>query len=301
MIHEAEEILDRLPELLRASPELRFRLYEVLAEEFPSRREMERLLAELAEQRQESAQRYEATERRFAAIDQRFEALLAELAAQREEAGRRFEIIDARFEAIDRRFEALQTEMDRRFEALQAEMDRRFEAMDKRFEKMDERFEKMDKRFEKMDERFEAMDRRFLAIDQRLKDMGQYLVVTVGGSQSRLGHELEDLVAGTLRVALDRTDLKAENLLLRQKVEDRDGFIGPAGRRYEYDVFVSNGRYCVFEVKFGPDEEDVDRFRDKCDLVERELGRGPVERILVTIAKTPELQSYCAAHGVLLV
>ncbi|GAB4313934.1 MAG: hypothetical protein Kow0069_15280 [Promethearchaeota archaeon] len=49
--------------------------------------------------------------------------------------------MDRRFEAMDRRFEALQAEMDRRFEAmerrfeaLQAEMDRRFEAMERRFE-----------------------------------------------------------------------------------------------------------------------------------------------------------------------
>ncbi|MBI2567267.1 MAG: hypothetical protein HYV63_09580 [Candidatus Schekmanbacteria bacterium] len=109
------------------------------------------------------------------------------------------------------------------------------------------------------------------------------------------------MVAGALRIALGRTDLRAEHVRLRQHVEDRDGLIGPAGRRYEYDILAINGHVCVFEVKSAPDEEDVDRFRDKCDLVERELGRGPIERVLATLAKTPRLKRYCAARGVTLI
>ncbi|MBI2570896.1 MAG: hypothetical protein HYV63_28160, partial [Candidatus Schekmanbacteria bacterium] len=60
MIREAEQILERLPVLLREKPELRYRLWEVISEEFPSRREMERLLAELAAMREESNRRFEA-------------------------------------------------------------------------------------------------------------------------------------------------------------------------------------------------------------------------------------------------
>ncbi|MBI2571009.1 MAG: hypothetical protein HYV63_28725 [Candidatus Schekmanbacteria bacterium] len=240
MIRDAQEILEQLPELLRAAPELRYRLYEVIADEFPPRREMERLLAELT--------------------------------AMREESNRRFEAMDRRFEAVDRRFEAV-----------------------------DQRFDAMDQRFDAMDQRFDAMDQRFDAMDQRIADFGHHLDVVVGGLQRRAGRNLEEMVAGTLRYALDRTDLKAEHVRLRQHVEDRTGLIGPAGRRYEYDILAIDGRICVFEVKSTPDNEDVDRFRDKCDLVERELGRGPIERVLVTLDKTPRLRRYCDARGVVLV
>lgn len=44
--------------------------------------------------------------------------------------------MEKRFEAMDKRFEALQREMDKRFEILQREMDKRFEAVDKRFTTM---------------------------------------------------------------------------------------------------------------------------------------------------------------------
>ncbi|MBI2569533.1 MAG: hypothetical protein HYV63_21200 [Candidatus Schekmanbacteria bacterium] len=99
-----------------------------------------------------------------------------------------------------------------------------------------------------------------------------------------------------LRFALDRSDLRAEHARLRQKIEGRTGLTGPAGRRYEYDILVINGLVSVFEVKSAPDEEDVDRFRDKRELVESERGHGPIERILVTLGKTPELQRCCGAH-----
>jgi DNA anti-recombination protein RmuC len=65
--------------------------------------------------------------------------------------------MDKRFDAVDRRFEAMQEQMDKRFDAV----DKRFEAMQ---EQMDKRFDAVDKRFEamqeQMDKRFEALTRR---------------------------------------------------------------------------------------------------------------------------------------------
>jgi len=72
-------------------------------------------------------------------MDKRFEAMQKEM--------------DRRFDAVDKRFEALQKEMDRRFEAMQKEMDRRFDAVDKRFEtlqsEMNRRFEALTRRIDR--------------------------------------------------------------------------------------------------------------------------------------------------------
>ncbi|MBI2570628.1 MAG: hypothetical protein HYV63_26800 [Candidatus Schekmanbacteria bacterium] len=145
------------------------------------------------------------------------------------------------------------------------------------------------------------MSERFEAVDQRMGDIVHHVDITVGGLRRRAGRNLEDTVAGMVRIALGRTDLKAEHVRLRQNVEDQAGLIGPAGRRYEYDILAINGRTCVFGVKSAPDEEDVDRFRDRCDLVEQQLGCGPIERILVTLGKSEELARYGAANGIVLV
>ena len=54
-------------------------------------------------------------------------------------------LMEKRFEAIDKRFEDLIHQVDKRFEDLIHYMEKRFEAMDKRFEAVDRRFEHMTK------------------------------------------------------------------------------------------------------------------------------------------------------------
>ncbi len=74
----------------------------------------------------------EIEQARFEASEKRFEALQREIKAG-------FEAFEKRFEASEKRFEALQREMNTRFEALQREMDARFNATDKRFEALEKR------------------------------------------------------------------------------------------------------------------------------------------------------------------
>ncbi|MFB1486215.1 MULTISPECIES: hypothetical protein [unclassified Thiocapsa] len=83
--------------------------------------------------------------------------------------------MDKRFDAVEKRFEQMQLNMDKRFDAvdkrfeqIQLNMDQRFDAVEKRFEATDKRFESMDKRFESMDKRFESMDKRFEELTRRL-------------------------------------------------------------------------------------------------------------------------------------
>jgi len=71
--------------------------------------------------------------------------------------------MDKRFEAIDKRFDAMQQQMDKRFEAMQQQMDKRFDAMQRQ---MDKRFEAMQ---QQMDKRFEAVYKRFDDVDKELK------------------------------------------------------------------------------------------------------------------------------------
>ncbi len=78
-----------------------------------------------------------------------------------EQTNKRFEELredmNKRFEAVDKRFE----DMNKRFEELQEDMNRRFEAVDKRFEDMNRRFEDINKRFEDMNKRFEEQIKLF--------------------------------------------------------------------------------------------------------------------------------------------
>lgn len=86
MTDEARMILERLPELLRQTPQLRYQIYDLLAERFVEKAEFNRLLAEIQASRQEADRRFDALERRFEAVDRRFEAMQAE-------SNRRFEAV----------------------------------------------------------------------------------------------------------------------------------------------------------------------------------------------------------------
>ena len=70
--------------------------------------------------------------------------------ATKEDIKMLMQMMDKRFEAVDKRFEDLYRYMDKRFEAV----DKRFENMQK---SMDKRFEAVDRRFEEMNSRFKMM------------------------------------------------------------------------------------------------------------------------------------------------
>jgi hypothetical protein len=110
-----EQLRRVLPQLLREHPEVRYELWGLMLEAFPSRQELLAFLEELRALREESNRRFEGLQheiaQRFEAVDQRFETLLREM--------------NQRFEAVDQRFETSLREMNQRFEAA----DRRFEGI----------------------------------------------------------------------------------------------------------------------------------------------------------------------------
>jgi hypothetical protein len=117
-----EQLRRVLPQLLREHPEVRYELWGLMLEAFPSRQELLAFLEELRALREESNRRFEGLQheiaQRFEVVDQRFETLLREMT-------QRFEAVDRRFEAVDQRFETSLREMNQRFEAA----DRRFEGI----------------------------------------------------------------------------------------------------------------------------------------------------------------------------
>jgi len=106
-----DELIRRIPELLKAHPELAEKLYAVLKDRFVTNETLKAYM-------EQSERRFEASEKRLEALrtdtDRRFEELLTQM-------DRRFEASDKRFEASDKRFEELLAQMDRRFEEAKQE------------------------------------------------------------------------------------------------------------------------------------------------------------------------------------
>lgn len=156
-------------------------------------------------------------------------------------------------------------------------------------------------RFEEMDKRFEAMDKRFEAMDKRFEALRDWVGVVVGGFQVRAGKNLENTVAGALRLALSMYDIEPGDIKLNQKITDTQGLIGPKGRIYQYDILIKNGETYVFEIKSAPDKEDIIRFNDKANLVLKHLKVQRVKKVLVTLSKSEEMAKLCKKLRIVLV
>ena len=170
---------------------------------------------------------------------------------------------------------------------------------------VNERFEKVEGELRALRNEFDTfrsdVDGRFDQTDQRFSDLRDWVEMIVGRFQTRSGRKLEDVVAGTMRLVLGRDDISSENVRLRQPLEDVEGVIGPAGRRYEIDILADNSTLLMFEVKSVCEVEDVDRFGDKVALMRTLHPEKTVDGAIVTMAPLNEVEARCVEWGIALV
>jgi hypothetical protein len=261
-----EQLRRVLPQLLREHPEVRYELWGLMLEAFPSRQELLAFLEELRALREESNRRFEGLQheiaQRFEVVDQRFETLLREM--------------NQRFEAVDQRFETLLREMNQRFEAV----DRRFEAVDQRFETS----------LHEMNQRFEAADRRFEGIFAELREQRLHLSA-LGG---RVGRGLEFLVKGIVEEFAGESFPLADRLVL---VDTAGEVFGVPGAEVEFDLYAHNGRAYLVEVKSHPKTDDVLKFQRKAMFAEAKLGR-PLTRLILALSMDSKAEALMQRLGI---
>ncbi|MBN1878065.1 MAG: hypothetical protein JXA33_27835 [Anaerolineae bacterium] len=208
-----------------------------------------------------------------------FARLLDELTALRLESERSFRYVDQRFEQVDQRFEQV----------------------DQRFEQVDQRFEQVDQRFEQVDQRFEQVDQRFVRLTQEVRESRNWFELLMGRWQTRAGRDLENVVAGALRLGLNRRDILPENVKLRQLISDPTGIVYKPGKQKEVDLIAQNGELLVFEVKSSPDVDDVDNFADKVKLVKIQNPDKEVCGVFVALTVDPRIRERCHELDLILI
>ncbi|MCX5977830.1 MAG: hypothetical protein NTV33_13690 [Coprothermobacterota bacterium] len=162
-----------------------------------------------------------------------FRRLSDELTATRQEQRQSFQKVDERFEGVDQRLGGI----DQRLEGI----DQRLGGIDQRFDKVDQRFDKVDQRFEGVDQRLGGIDQRLGGVDQRLEGLTQemrdqgakltqemrnlrdWVELIAGRLQTRVGRNLEDIVAGALRLGLSRPDIDPKRTGLQTGQTERSG------------------------------------------------------------------------------
>jgi hypothetical protein len=279
-----EQLRRVLPQLLREHPEVRYELWGLMLEAFPSRQELLAFLEELRALREESNRRFEGLQheiaQRFEAVNQRFETLLREM-------NQRFEAVDQRFETLLREMNQRFDAVDQRFETLLREMNQRFEAVDRRFEAVDQRFETS---LREMNQRFEAADRRFEGIFAELREQRLHLSA-LGG---RVGRGLEFLVKGIVEEFAGESFPLADRLVLVDTVGE---VFGVPGAEVEFDLYAHNGRAYLVEVKSHLKTDDVLKFQRKAMFAEAKLGR-PLTRLILALSMDSKAEALMQRLGI---
>ncbi|ABO08935.1 hypothetical protein Pcal_1516 [Pyrobaculum calidifontis JCM 11548] len=147
--------------------------------------------------------------------------------------------------------------------------------------------------------------RRMDAVERELKRQRKVLItlvkevrdlkVAVGSLGRRLGVDVRALVDELLK----RLGV-GEYVVEKFRFEDREGRYGPRGVVYEVDLYVSNDKTFLVELKSLVEPEDVDRFYLVADAVERILGRRAEGKIIVGVHAAREALERAEKLGVTL-
>jgi len=200
------------------------------------------------------------------------------------------------------------------FDEFKSDVNQRFDTIDQRFDTIDQRFDTIDQRFVTIDKRFVTIDKRFVTIDQRFNSVGKkiedirqdiqdtssWVKTVIGRMQTRYGKNVENMIAGTLRMALNRKDIRPESIKLRQNITDQEGIIGPIGRCYEIDIMAENSILYIFDIKSYFDPEMAERFNDKVLLAKKIYKDKNVAGIIITLEPEEEIINYCKDNNIMI-
>ena len=77
-------------------------------------------------------------------------------------------------------------------------------------------------------------------------------------------------------------------------------YMKKSDERFEIDLCLTNTESLIFEIKSYAEEEDIERFNDKAELVKKKLGLKKVEKALITLEKHPSVVKLCDKLGILI-
>ncbi|MBI4770033.1 MAG: hypothetical protein HY784_06370 [Chloroflexi bacterium] len=275
-------VLRQLPRVLEQDPDFVVFIEGIVSEKFPRRDEFARLLDELTALRTGQETGFKKADEHFEQVDQHLEQVDQHLVQ-----------LDQRFEQVDQHLEQVDQHL--------VQVDQHLEQVDQHMKQVDQHMEQVDQHMVQLDQRFEQVDQRLSGLSQDMRDLRDWVELIAGRVQNRAGRQLEDIVAGALRLGLQRPDVSPDKIRMRQKIHDPTGLVYKPGKSKEVDLVVPDGELLVFEVKSAPDPDDVDTFADKVELVRLQNPDRIVSGVFVAVGAEPDVRERCVAHGIRLI
>ncbi|MEM2566479.1 MAG: DUF3782 domain-containing protein [Candidatus Nitrosocaldus sp.] len=108
------------------------------------------------------------------------------------------------------------------------------------------------------------------------------LSVNIGSLGRRVGKDLERLILNIYRDQLMQIGIDKDKAR-RFEYIDKEGLYGTKGKRYEFDIIVSNGYADIIEVKNPISEEDIVTFYEKVNSIRPVIGYNIKRLIAVAV------------------
>ncbi len=176
----------------------------------------------------------------------------------------------------------------------------------------DQRFEQVDQRFEQVTGRLDNLEKGQLGLRRdmaklqssqesllhRMTGVEAWSRFITGTVRNQKGESLESAVAAGLRYGFSNPNIQPEQILLRQKIADREGLIYPLPYESEVDIIASNGELIVFEVKSTGRSDEVWHFAMKVRLLAAQNPDKQVRGVFIAPEAGPDIQEQCERFGV---
>ncbi|MEM4442649.1 MAG: DUF3782 domain-containing protein [Candidatus Nitrosocaldus sp.] len=108
------------------------------------------------------------------------------------------------------------------------------------------------------------------------------LSVNIGSLGRRVGKDLERLILNIYRDQLMQIGIDKDKAR-RFEYIDKEGLYGTKGKKYEFDIIVSNGYADIIEVKNPISEEDIVTFHEKVNSIRPVIGYNIKRLIAVAV------------------
>ncbi|MEM4277691.1 MAG: DUF3782 domain-containing protein [Candidatus Nitrosocaldus sp.] len=168
-------------------------------------------------------------------------------------------------------------------------VEKRFRRYDKKFNAILEEIKKLredaSQLRQDMQEGFRRHDEELMylriAVTSLSKSVDE-LSVNIGSLGRRVGKDLERLILNIYRDQLMQIGIDKDKAR-RFEYIDKEGLYGTKGKKYEFDIIVSNGYADIIEVKNPISEEDIVTFHEKVNSIRPVIGYNIKRLIAVAV------------------
>lgn len=177
----------------------------------------------------------------------------------------------------------------------------RIEELSKAIEEHSKILKEHSKKLEEHSKRIEEHSKRIEELAEAIKEHSRLirrLEVSVGSLGRRIGLDLERTIFNVYRDMLFGLGIRDVGKIEKFTFTDHEGRYLSRGAKIEVDIYTHDNELYLVEVKSLLEEEDIEWFNRKCEIIAEILGRNVKRKIIVAVNTTREALERAGKLGI---